>query len=121
MRYRPLWPKSSNARTTYGRLRLRSSAALQALQTSKTTGYAEPSYLLEGLPLDERSEMIALICEADAKQTFQVHKAHFGEPPFIIQQLGGLKKTGCLSVLIAGLIGTSIPLGLVLYEALGWS
>ena len=53
MRYRPLLPRSSNALTTYGRLRLRSSAALQALQMSKTTEYGVPSYLLEGLPLDE--------------------------------------------------------------------
>lgn len=92
------------------------------IETFRFQGLASSIYSrTKGLPLDERSEMIALICEADAKQTFQVHKAHFGEPPFIIQQLGGLKKTGCLSVLIAGLIGTSIPLGLVLYEALGWS
>ena len=50
MRYRPLLPRSSNARMIYGRLQLRSSAALQASQTSKITGCAVPSYLLEGLP-----------------------------------------------------------------------
>ncbi len=53
MRYRPLLPRSSNARTTYGRLRLLSSAASQALQISKITGFAEPLYLLEDQPLDE--------------------------------------------------------------------
>jgi hypothetical protein len=52
MRYRPLLPRSSNARMIYGRLRLQSSAALQASQTSKITGYAVPSYLLEGLRQD---------------------------------------------------------------------
>ena len=57
MRYRPLWPRLSNARTTYGHLRLRSSAALQALQTSKTTEFEALSYLLEALPLDEPAAM----------------------------------------------------------------
>jgi hypothetical protein len=37
MRFRPMLPRSSNARTTYGRLRLRSSAALQTSQMKKIT------------------------------------------------------------------------------------
>lgn len=49
MKSRPMWPKSFNARTTSGRLRLRSSAALQALQTSKTTESEVLLSLLEGL------------------------------------------------------------------------
>ena len=57
MRYRPLLPRSSNALTTYGRLRLRSSAALQALQMSKTTECAVLSYSREGQPLVELQAM----------------------------------------------------------------
>jgi hypothetical protein len=49
MRYRPLLPRSSNARTTYGRLRLLSSAASQASRMSRTTESEELSCLLEDL------------------------------------------------------------------------
>ena len=40
MRYRPLLPRSSNARTIYGRQALRSSAASQAYQIQTMVGFA---------------------------------------------------------------------------------
>ena len=49
MRYRPLLPRSSNARMIYGPLRLRSSAALHFLQIKKTAELEELSCLLEDL------------------------------------------------------------------------
>ena len=50
MRYRPLLPRSSNARMIYGRLRLQSSAALQASQKSTGTASTAPLYSPEDQP-----------------------------------------------------------------------
>ena len=53
MKYRPLLPTLSNARTTYGRRQLRSSAALHSYLTKKIAALGERLYSPEALPLDE--------------------------------------------------------------------
>jgi hypothetical protein len=53
----------------------------------------------------ERSQEIASISAAVARQTSSVHKAEYGEPPFVIQQLGGLQKGGCLGLLLVNGLG----------------
>lgn len=49
----------------------------------------------------ERSKEIASISASVARQTSRVHQAQYGAPPFVIQQLGGLQKAGCLVLLLA--------------------
>ena len=58
MRFRPMLQTLSNAQTTSGRLRLRSSTASQTSPMKRITESEALSFLLEGLPPGERRAMV---------------------------------------------------------------